>query len=143
MLFTSVRDRPCRALSNFSSLCRLTTIFPSSRPTLMRGCKVRLSSPFGPLTLTVFPSTSTFTPLGMTTGSRPMRLISPHRTQQLAAETLLRCFGPGHQALRGGDDGDAEAATDQRQVVPAGVRAPARARDPLRVGEGRDPGAAD
>src|SRR3989441_13160926 len=139
MFATKVRERPCSARSNFSSEARSTRICPSSRCTFIRGCSVRLSSPLGPFTLTVLPSTFTVTSFGMATGRRPIRLIPPDRAQDLGTEALPGGVEPGHDALRGRHDGHAEAAPDERQISPAGVDPPSRRRDPLRTGERRDP----
>ena len=45
----------------------------------------------------------------------------PHEREDFAADVLRTRFLVGHDALRGGDDRDAEAAQDLRQLVSAGV----------------------
>ena len=82
MLEISVRDSPCSDLCNCSSDGRVTVIVEPSIFTVISGWIVRESSPFGPFTDTLFPSTLTVTPAGTSTGSFPIRdmMASPYQT---------------------------------------------------------------
>src|SRR5690242_21814783 len=73
MLATSVRDRPCRARLSRSSSGRLTTSLPSSCAIVIGLITVCESWPFGPFTVTFWPSIVTSTPEGTGIGSRPIR----------------------------------------------------------------------
>src|SRR6185437_5167076 len=124
MLATRVRDRPCSARTLPSSLGLVTFRVPLSRVISMGGVSSRASVPLGPFTLTARPSRVTSTPPGISTGSRPIRDIavsSPDVGEDFPAYAALVRLLVGHQAGRGGDDGDAEAAKHPRQVVLLGV----------------------
>src|SRR5687767_6207894 len=99
---------------------------------------VRESWPFGPFTFTVWPSILTSTPLGITTGSRPIRLIAalPNVRQDLATEALALRFAAGHETARGRDDRDAEAAEHARHLVLSRVHPETRLRDAAQAGDG-------
>src|SRR6476659_2461873 len=75
--------------------------------------------PFGPLTLTLSDWMLNSTPLGRAIGFLATRdmCATPlgHEAQDFAAHAFLACAGVGHDALRGGNDGDAEAAEHLRQ----------------------------
>src|ERR1700749_3342500 len=78
---------------------------PSS-PTLAEtsGTSLTLSSPFGPLTLTVWPSTEAVTPLGRATGFLPIRDIvlsspSEYLTEHFAADVLFAGCAVCHPGL--------------------------------------------
>src|SRR3954465_5580155 len=73
MLATSVRDRPCRARLSRSSSGRLVTNRASSCATVIGAITVCWSWPFGPFTVTCWPSIETSTPEGTGIGSRPIR----------------------------------------------------------------------
>src|SRR5262245_24842299 len=76
MLAMSVRDRPCNDLDSRSSSGRATERAPSSpRFTVIGSATVWLRVPFGPLTVTCWPSIVTSTPAGTEIGIFPMRLI--------------------------------------------------------------------
>src|SRR5258708_7567294 len=69
--------------------------------------RVTCSSPFGPFTFTVLPSTVAVTPVGSATGFLPIRDIMrslEHLAENFAAHVLLAGMGVGHHALRRGDD---------------------------------------
>src|SRR5690606_1792098 len=95
------------------------------------------SEPFGPLTLTDSASAFSSTPLGRGMGFLAMRdmRVTPlgHEAQDLAADALLARLRIGHDALGGGDDGDAQATEDLGQRVLAAVLAQARARHALEL----------
>src|SRR5690606_19713032 len=138
MLATSVRVSPCSARCRGSSDGRRTTMCPSSTATCMSGCSVRESSPFAPLTRTVLPSIFTSTPAGSGIGCLPMRDTTatslaplPDVADDFAAHALLARFLVRHQAFGRGQPGDAEPAQYPRDLVPAGVDAPARLADAL------------
>src|SRR5690606_7262829 len=95
------------------------------------------SVPFGPLTLTLSAWTFSSTPLGRTLGFLATRdmFVTPlgHEAQDFTADALLARLRVGHDAFRGGDDGDAQPIEDLRQRVLAAVLAQARARHALQA----------
>src|SRR2546425_6273842 len=130
MLAISVRVSPCRARFCLLSSARVTVIFPSSRAMDTFSWNVRASWPFGPFTVTMRPSSFTSTPLGITTGMRPMRLMrSPHVRQDLATEALALRLTPGHDARGGRNDRDTHAAEYARDLGLARVHPKARLAD--------------
>ncbi len=79
----------------------------------MPASRTRESSPFGPFTLTVGPSTVTVTPAGMGTGIFPMRdMGSPDLAEDLAADARRAGLAVGEDASARGEDGDPEAVQD-------------------------------
>src|SRR5437763_9451493 len=136
MLFTSDRVRPCRARCSRSSSGRSTRMVESSWRTVMSGGNARSSWPLGPLTMMRPAPIVTSTPDGSRMGERPTRDISsPHVAEDLAALATLARLAVGHEALVGGQDGDAEAAEHAGQPVglcvdpQPGLRHPAQTRD--------------
>src|SRR4249920_1394893 len=126
MLATSDRDKPCRARTLPSSLGRVTVMTPSLWDTLMGSATSSESFPLSPVTVTARPSMVTSTPLGIGTGMRPIRDISvssPDVGEDFPAYAALDRLLVGHQATRGGDDGDAKTAEHPRQVVLLRVHA--------------------
>src|SRR5690606_13344390 len=95
------------------------------------------SVPFGPLTLTLSAWTFSSTPLGRTIGFLATRdmFVTPlgHEAQDFTVDALLARLRVGHDAFRGGDDGDAQPVEDLRQRVLAAVLAQARARHALQA----------
>src|SRR5688572_12172438 len=91
--------------------------------------------PFGPLTLTFSGWTFISMPFARAIGFLATRdmCVTPlgHEAQDFAADALLARLRVGHDALRGGDDGDAEATEDLGQRVLAAVLAQARLRHAL------------
>ena len=75
MLWSSVRVRPCCALDAVVSSLRTTWSSVPSSLMVTSSEKVRVSSPFSPLTVTVEPSMVTVTPAGTVTGCLPIRDI--------------------------------------------------------------------
>src|SRR5215831_19353777 len=131
MLATSDRDRPCSARTLPSSLGLVTVTTPSPLATSMGSFTSSESCPLGPLMVTS-------TPLGIGTGMRPIRDIavsSPDVGEDFPAHAALDRLPVGHQATRGGDDGDAKTAEHPRQVVLLRVHAQPRLGHPL---EARD-----
>ena len=111
MFAISVRVSPCRArvfvLSSPGVTFTLPGVsapdeagVPGSRAMRIAGWNVRASWPFGPFTVTVWPSILRSTPEGIVTGRRPMRLISadhqtyartsPPRPLRSASRPLMR-----------------------------------------------------
>src|SRR4029078_11451189 len=134
MLFTSVRVRPCSARWRGWSLGRTTRISPSARSMLISGWISRSSVPSGPLTRSREPSCVSSTPDGSEIGSRPMRDISvssPHVAQHLAAEIQLPGLRPGHDPVGGGENGQAQAAENARDLGLAGIHPQAGLADAL------------
>src|SRR2546425_7117583 len=117
MFAMSARVRPCRARVAFSSSLRATLIVPSSRVTVTFSWNVRVSSPFGPFTRSVLPSSFTSTPCGILTGCRPIRLMAlPDVGEDFPAQSFSLSLAPGHDTGRGRDDGDAQAAEHARHL---------------------------
>src|SRR5919107_2778190 len=118
MLAISVRDRPCSARLWRSSSGRVTWSAPSSeRSTAIGAATVCESEPLGPLTLTVWPSIATSTPLGTGIGSRPIRdivrsLLLPDVGEDFPAHALLGRLLVGQQHGGRGDDRHTEATQD-------------------------------
>src|ERR1700744_110519 len=100
------------------------------------------SSPLGPLTLTVLPSTEAVTPLGRATGFLPIRDIlfsspSESRTEHFAADVLFTGCAVCHHALRRRNNRKAEALAVRFDFRRAGVDAAARSRDALQLANDR------
>src|SRR5919202_3599393 len=138
---TNERDRPHMARPRLSSW-RGATVTPSAPDsTVTSSTSVSDSSPFGPFTRTVCPSTVAVTPLGSATGFFPIRDMLPtvpsrppgseDPAEHLAAHVLLARLGVGHHALGRRDDRHAEAVVDARQVPHRGIDPTARLRDAL------------
>src|SRR5262249_38376458 len=119
------------------SVGRFTSITPSSWVISMRTGTCCSSAPSGPFTLTSpLGDTSTVTPLGISIGFRPIRLMAlPDEGEHLAADAALGGLAARDDAGRGGQDRGAEASEHARQAVLARVDAAARLRDPLQVGD--------
>src|SRR6266480_4703947 len=113
--------------------------------TEMSCATMRVSSPFGPFTRTVLPSTATVTPLGTLIGSFPIRDIVcsslPDDGDQLAAGACLTSLAVGHHPLRGAEDGEPESVADARNLVDADVAAQPWRRHALQRADHRLPGA--
>src|SRR5437764_1330293 len=94
----SVLVRPWSALWLGSSDGRDTLIVSSSTATAISAAILRVSSPFGPLTFTVWSSTDTVTPFGIPIGNFPIRDICsslPDDGDQLAAGACLTSLAVG------------------------------------------------
>src|SRR5947209_8481958 len=134
LLATSARIRPWKARERPSSLARVnwTTLFSIETP--MPGTTGVVRVPFGPLTVTTFPSCLTSTPFGTGISFLPMRdmgLSLPNLAKHFAADAALDGFLSGQHALRGRDDGEAETVEHARDLLLVAVDAAARARDAL------------
>jgi hypothetical protein len=75
MLARRVRVRPWALLDSRVSSGRVTISSSPSRVMVMDGRNVRVSSPLGPFTVTVWPSMVTSTPAGTGMGILPIRDI--------------------------------------------------------------------
>src|SRR5688572_7727211 len=138
MFATSVRVSPCSARALGVSCVRFTLTLPSAGCTSTSWWKVRTSSPFGPFTRTVRPSTLMSTSFGSGMGMLPIRLMSlPDPRQELAAEAALARVRAGHEAGRRRDDGDAQATQDPRHLGLLRVHAPSGAAHPVDALEDR------
>src|SRR5436190_12566337 len=126
MPFTSERLRPWSDLSTASSPERARTIFPPSTLAVTPPSRVRESSPFGPLTVSVAPETVAVTPVGSGTGIFPIRdMTSPDLAEDLAADALHARLAVGEDAVARREHGDAEAVEHLRELAHAAVRAAA------------------
>src|SRR5262245_41813834 len=100
MFAIRVRERPWSDLCAGSSEGRDTVMVAPSCLTVICGCSVRVSSPLGPFTCTVFPVTFTVIPAGTVTGSFPIRDIGrlslPDVGEEFTAGALLARLAVGH-----------------------------------------------
>src|SRR5512134_2324927 len=137
MFARSVRVSPWRLRWTPSSLGRSTRTTPSSWTMRISGCRRWVSVPRGPFTVTSESSpTDTSTPLGISMGCFPMRLMgSPHVRQDLAADALAGGVAVGHDTLRGGQDGDPQPAEHARERPTARVDAASGLAHPLQAGD--------
>src|SRR5688572_12209678 len=128
MLARIARRVPVSGISAASSV--ENTAWPSSTLTAIPAGLTTVSVPFGPLALIESAWTFSSTPLARATGFLATRVMSVpplgHEAQDFTADALLARLRIGHDALRGGDDGDAEATEDLGQLVLAAVLAQAR-----------------
>src|SRR5436309_407223 len=115
MLFTRVRERPHIAWARGVSSRLVSTIVSPSREGTTSSVSVQASSPFGPFTVTVWPSIVTWTPLGTATGFLPIRDISIDPADHFAAHVGLTGRGVGHDALGRRQDRDPEAVLHRLQ----------------------------
>src|SRR5262245_37565209 len=118
MLLMMARVRPCSARWCLASLARsMVTSLPSVF-TVMPSLRPNVSSPLGPFTCTLLPSVFSSTFAGISIGNFPildmvLNLLLQHAksiniTQHFAAYFHLAGFLVGHDALAGGEDGDAK-----------------------------------
>src|SRR5690606_3211095 len=133
MLATMERTVPVMAMCSGASgdSCTWPSSTFSSTPAGMAIDRL----PFGPLAA-IWPSwVFSSTPFGRAIGFLAIRDIAVpplgHEAQDLAADALLARLRIGHDALRGGDDGDAQSVEDLGQLGLAAVLAQAGARDAL------------
>src|SRR4051812_36779345 len=131
MFAMSERVRPCSDLWFASSVARVTLSVLSARSIVMPSGTRCDSSPRGPFTLTVLPSTVTVTPAGIVTGILPIRDmvgLLPDDGDELAAGARLPRLTVGHQALVRAQNREAEAVANARDLAGADVLAKARGR---------------
>src|SRR5687768_2959356 len=137
-LLARARASPCRALCGPRSPERDATSSPFSSLKTTPGGTGVVSSPLGPLTWRRFEATWTVTPLGTVMGLLPTRDMAaslPDVDEDLAAHALAGRALPRHEAARGGQDVDAQAAVHAGDLVLPAVDAAARSADPLQVGD--------
>src|SRR5665213_1017968 len=89
MLFTRVRERPHMAWARVVSSRLESTMVSPSRVGTTSSVRVQASWPLGPLTVTVWPSIVTWTPLGTSMGFLPIRDISVDPADHFAAHVRL------------------------------------------------------
>src|SRR5512138_3096517 len=113
MFASTARVVPCSARSAGWSELRVMTIrLGCSMAIPIMFENVRWSSPLWPLTRTWLPFRSTVTPLGISTGMRPMRDTSyllPDLAEDLAADAELAGATAGHDSLGSRKDRHAKA----------------------------------
>src|ERR1700712_206767 len=130
-LLTMARDMPHMAWARLLSERGETFTSSLAKLTSTSSGTTKNNSPFAPLTLTFWPSTSAVTPFGRATGffpTRDMILILQSAGSEDLAEHFAADIGfargmIGHDALRRRDDGDAETVGDARQGVDSGIDA--------------------
>src|SRR5512141_929210 len=102
MLASTARVVPCSARSAGRSELRVMMSWFVSIEIPIKLENVRSSSPLGPFTRTRVPFRSTVTPLGISTGIRPMRdtiYLLPDLAEDLAAHAQLTSTCAGHDSL--------------------------------------------
>src|SRR5664279_3784587 len=135
------RARPWKARDWASSLARARLTESAWMSSVIPAGMGQLSLPLAPSTTASDPMTVTFTPLGSVTGFFPIRDMGysldeggvaahfriwlPDVGEDFAADVLLLGVLAREEAPRGGQDGDAEAAVDVRDLLRAGVDAQA------------------
>src|SRR5918998_279182 len=137
-----LRVVPHMARERRSSRRGRTATAASSTSTSTSSVRASRSSPFLPLATTVRPCSATWTPAGTGTGYLPTRDIARRPPSEHAAEDLAADIGGAglvvaHHAARRGQDLDAEAAVEPRQVLDRGVDPAARLGDAGDLLDGR------
>src|SRR5882724_1675993 len=137
MLARCARMRPCLARFSRESSARSTeSLSPSTLNEIPAGM-ILASSPLGPLTPTLPFLLLTVTPLGSGSTFLPIRdMFLPNLAKELAAEACLARRPIGHQAARGGQDGDPEPGADLGDRAVTDVHALAGARTAPQAGDG-------
>src|SRR3954447_22094350 len=128
MFAINVRESPCSDFDRRSSLGRATAMTPSSCETVMGSATTWVKVPFGPFTVTFWPSMLTSTPEGTGTGSFPIRLmlfvlLSPDVGEDFPAYSTLGGLPVSQQTGRRRDDRCAETAQHAGQTGRLGVDA--------------------
>src|SRR5260221_746643 len=131
---TRARMRPwkARVLPSSSLRVKATTLF--STFTSMPATTVVRREPFGPFTVTTLSSWRTSTPLGSVISFLPIRDMGfslPDLAEDFAADAILHGIMTREHALRGGDDGQSQAAEHPRDLLLVAVDAAPRPRDTL------------
>src|SRR5215470_9712924 len=111
-------------------------------------CSVTASAPFGPLILTVWPSTTAVTPEGIATGFFPTRdmAVDPgsrfleHRAEDFPAHVVVAGVVVGHHALGRGQDRHPQAVVHARQRPHRGIDPPPGLGDARYLADRRDAG---
>src|SRR5271169_5963135 len=110
------RARPCRLRASRLSFGRATNTWPSLNWTVTPGGNRTSTLPFGPSKCTDRPASAALTFPSSLIGSFPMRLMSVHRADELAAHVLLPGLAVCQDALGGGQNAGAQAAEHPRNV---------------------------
>src|SRR5260221_4308722 len=126
MLATRVRERPHMAWARWPSARLERVSSPFSWRTSISSATVQESSPLGPFTVTVWPSSVTVTPEGMATACFPIRDISVDPAEDFAAHVRVARGRVRHDALGRRQDRDPEAVLHRLQVLDRRLDAPAR-----------------
>src|SRR5690349_2744836 len=129
-------------MASAPSISRCGVNVTPSSPTLAStsGTSVTFSSPFGPFTLTVLPSTVAVTPFGNATGFLPIRDIMrslEHLAEDFAAHILLASVRVGHHALRRGDDRHAKTLAMGLEFLHRRINPATRRRHALQLADHR------
>src|SRR5438270_10942238 len=137
MFAISVRVRPCSARSSPRSVGRVTVIEPSAWSIFIRAGTCCVSSPRGPLTITRPGRSETFTPLGISVGCLPIRLIRslPDEAHDFAADSSLFRRPRSDQPAGGRQDRHAHSAEHARPTVLARIYTAAGLGHALQVGD--------
>src|SRR6478609_11006684 len=125
------------ARARWVSLRGVIVMLPPSTSAPTSPCTTSCMAPFGPFTLTVWPSTLAVTPAGIGTGFFPTRdmacFLRPrleHRAEDFAADIGVARIVIGHHAFRRGEDRDTETVIHSRQRLHRRVDPPAGLRHP-------------
>src|SRR5215468_1612422 len=132
-----LRARPWSARASRVSSGRCTWICPSLTLAVIRCGSDTFIFPLGPSKATAPAATEAFTFGSSLIGSFPIRLMSVHRADQLAAEVHLPGVGVAEDALAGGKDADAQPAQDGPDLPDRDVAAQARLADAPDAGDHR------
>src|SRR5215469_16795113 len=133
MLASSARVVPANLVSAVPSA---QETLPFSIATLTPSMAAIFSVPFGPFTVIASLATVHSTPLGSAIAflaTRDMVFSSGDRADDFAADALGARLRVAHDAVRRGDDGDAQTGHHLRQLVLAAVHAQARATDAVEL----------
>ena len=119
MFAISVRVRPCSARSSPRSVGRVTVSVPSSCATACARAPAAAGSPSGPVTATRPGSIGMVTPLGISIGLFPIRLMvfPPDEAHDFAADAALLRGSARDETGRRGQDRDAHPAQHARQTI--------------------------
>src|SRR5450755_2991566 len=94
------------------------------------GGRTTSTLPFGPSKWTERPASTALTFPSSLIGSLPMRLMSVHRADELAAHVLLAGLAVCQDALRGGENARAQPSEHARNVPHRDVAAKAGTANP-------------
>src|SRR5262245_36131018 len=135
-LATRARVSPCSARRRRSSRERANTTLPPSTEQVIPGGSGCARDTF-PFSITTWaPAAFTVTPAGSAIGAFPILDTSsplPDGAEDLAPDARLAGRAPAHHALRRGEDRDAQAAHDLRDLVVPGIDPLARPADALQA----------
>src|SRR5262252_9794583 len=136
MFATSVRVRPCRALSSPRSVGRVTTTSPSRCSIFIRVGTCCCSVPSGPANETRAGSIVTVTPSGTGMGALPILLMAlPDEGHHFAADAALLRGAARDETGRGRENRDAHPSEHARKTVLPCVDPAARLRHALQAGD--------